>query len=112
MKYEENVVAYLPHVDEIVKTIRGLGEKVEESMLMQKVLRSLHLRFDAKVSTIEEMKYLDNLTMDELLRILTVYEMRTKKEKPLKREASFKALKKTKNREKKSSDSSKKDLDA
>jgi uncharacterized lipoprotein YehR (DUF1307 family) len=30
MKDKENVAAYLLHVDEIVNTIRGLGEKVEE----------------------------------------------------------------------------------
>ena len=99
MKGEENVVAYLLEVDEIINTIRGLGEKVEESMLMQKVLRSLHLRFDAKVSTIEEMKDLDNLTNDELHGIHTSYEMRTKKEKPSKRETTFKASNKKKNRE-------------
>jgi hypothetical protein len=57
-------------VDEIVNTIRGLGEKVEELMIVQKVLRSLPLIFDAKVSSIEEMKDLDSLTMDELHGIL------------------------------------------
>jgi uncharacterized lipoprotein YehR (DUF1307 family) len=49
MKDEENVASYLLHVDEIVNTIRGLGETVEESMIVQKVLRSLPLIFDAKV---------------------------------------------------------------
>jgi hypothetical protein len=73
-------------VDEIVNTIRGLGEKVEESMIVQKVLRSLPLRFDAKVSSIEEMKDLDSLTMDELHGILIAYEMRTEKENPSKKE--------------------------
>jgi hypothetical protein len=96
MKDEENVAAYLLCVDEIVNTIRGLGEKVEEPMIVQKVLRSLPLRFDAKVSTIEEMKDLDSLTMDELHGILTAYEMRTKKENPTLKEATFKASKKTK----------------
>jgi hypothetical protein len=53
MKDEENVTTYLLHVDEIVNIIRGLGENVEESMIVQKVFKSLPLRFDAKVSTIE-----------------------------------------------------------
>jgi hypothetical protein len=57
MKDEENVSAYLLCVDEIVNTIRGISEKVEEPMIVQKVLRSLPLSFDAiKVSTIEEIK--------------------------------------------------------
>jgi hypothetical protein len=54
MKDEENVAAYLLCVDEIVNTIRGLGEKVEEPMIVQKVLRSLPLRFDAKVSPLKK----------------------------------------------------------
>jgi hypothetical protein len=53
MKDEENVVACLLHVEKIVNNIRGLGEMVEESMIVQKVLRSLPLRLDAKVFTIE-----------------------------------------------------------
>jgi hypothetical protein len=56
MKDEEMVASYLLHVDEIFNTIKGLGEKVEEPMIVQKVLRSLPLIFDAKVSSIEEMK--------------------------------------------------------
>jgi hypothetical protein len=82
MKEEENVAAYLLCVDEIVNTIRGLGETVAEPMIVQKVLRSLPLIFDAKFSSIEEIKDLDKLTMDELHGILTAYEMRTEKEKP------------------------------
>jgi hypothetical protein len=46
MKDEENVAAYLLLVDEIVKTIRGLGENVKQPMIVQKVLRSHSLRFD------------------------------------------------------------------
>jgi hypothetical protein len=106
MKDEKNVAAYLLHVDEIVNTIRGLSEIVAEPMIVQKVLRSLLFRFDAKFSSIKEMKDLDQLTMDELHDILTSYEMRNEKEKPSKREASFKTSKKMKNKEHKSSDCS------
>jgi hypothetical protein len=63
---------------------------------VQRVIRSLFLRFDAKVSNIEEMKDLESLTMDELHEIITSYEMRTKHEKPLKREANCKVAKKQK----------------
>ena len=97
MKDEENVASYILHVDEIVNIIIELGEKVEEPMIVQKVLRSLPFRFDAKVFAIEEMKDLDSLTMDELHEILTAYEMiRTEKENPTPKEATFKASKKTK----------------
>ena len=64
MKDEENVITYLLHVDEIVNTIRGLSENIEYPMIVQNVLRSLHLIFDIKVSTNEEMEYIHKLTMD------------------------------------------------
>ena len=76
MKDEENVAAYLLHVDEIVNTIKGLGEIFEEPMIVQNVLRSLYSRFNPKVSTLKEMKDIDILTMVELHGILFAYEMR------------------------------------
>lgn len=48
---------------------------------------------------IKEMKDLDKLTWDVWHGVLTVYEMRTEKENPIWREATFKASKKTNNRE-------------
>ena len=71
MKYGENFVAYLLRVDEIVNTVRGIGKTVEESMIVQTILRSLPLIFDAKVSIIEEMKDLDKWIMGEFHEILT-----------------------------------------
>jgi hypothetical protein len=84
---------------------------VEQSMIVQKVLRSLPLRFGARVSSIEEMKDLDNLTMDELHGILTACEMRIEKEGSSKKEVALKASKKAKNKEHKSSDYSNCELD-
>lgn len=56
-------------------------------------MRSLPLRFNPKVSTIEELKDIQNLKMDELHGIITTYEMRTWKEKSGLKEATFKTLK-------------------
>ncbi|KAH9293136.1 hypothetical protein KI387_041660 [Taxus chinensis] len=106
MKDEENVAAYLLRVDEVVNAIRGLGENIEESIIVQKILRSLPLRFDAKVSAIEEMKDLDKLSMDELHGILTAYEMRTESNRPSKKEAAFKVSKKEKIKEPESNENS------
>lgn len=53
MKEEENIASYLLCVDEIVNTIRGLREEVEEAVIVKKVLRSLPRRFDSKVLTID-----------------------------------------------------------
>ena len=46
--------------------MRGPGENFENTTLVQKILRSLPMRFDSKVSGLEEMKYLGKLSMDEL----------------------------------------------
>ena len=55
------------------------------------------MKFDSKVSTIEEARDLELLTMEELHGILTTYEMRVDKGKGTSRhESTFKVTKKTK----------------
>ena len=77
MKEEENIAAYFLRVDEIVNIIKGLGEKIEELVIVQKILRSLPMRFDSKISAIEERTNLETMTVDVLHGTLTTYEMRT-----------------------------------
>jgi hypothetical protein len=85
-----------------VNTIKGLGEEMKEPVIIvQKVLRSLPMRFDPNISSLEERTDLDTLSMDELHGILTAYEMRTEQENPVTKEATFKASKKTKKKRKK-----------
>jgi hypothetical protein len=60
------------------------------------VLRYLHLIFDSKVYSIEEMKDPKKMMMDELHGILTAYETRIEKENPTRKEATLKASKNTK----------------
>eukprot|EP00253_Pinus_taeda_P020580 PITA_20580 len=74
-----------------------LDEKIEESIVVEKVLRSLPNRFDSKISAIKEAKDLDALKMDELHGIPTSYEMR--KGGPSFKDAAFKALKSKKGKE-------------
>ena len=66
MKKDEDIATHFLRVDKIMNTMRVLGEKVENTTLVQKILRSLPMIFDSKVSTLEEMKDLDKLSMDEL----------------------------------------------
>ena len=70
--------------------MKGLGEKFDESFLVQKILRSLPEIFNSKVSAIEELSDLKALPMDPLLGILTSYEMSIDKDKLTTRESSFK----------------------
>ena len=78
MKEEENIGEYLFHVDEVVNAIRGLGGKLKEKVVVSKVLRTLPMRYNPKVSTLEERDDLKKMTMNELHGTLTAYEMRTR----------------------------------
>lgn len=96
MKEEEDIATYFLWVDEIVNTMRGLGENDESKTLVQNILKSLPMRFDSKVSALEERQDLDKLSMDELHGILIAYEMITKQENLSRKEATFKVSKKAK----------------
>jgi hypothetical protein len=100
MNEKEDIATYLLKVDEVVNAIRGLGEYLHESLFVQKVLRSLLLKYDAKVSTIEETRDLTKMTMDELHGSLIAYEMRTGTESDQpNNEAAFKAIKNKKDKD-------------
>ena len=77
MDEKEDIATYFLRVDEVVNAIRGLSEELNESLVVQKVLRSLLLKYDSKVSTIEETRDLTKLKMDELNGTLIAYEIRT-----------------------------------
>ncbi len=94
MKEEENIAGYLQRFDDVVKTIRGLGEDVGEAKVVEKILRSLTTRFDSKVSAIEELKDLDTLSTSELHGILIAYEMRKESDNTPQGEVTFKSSKK------------------
>jgi hypothetical protein len=90
MNEDETISKYFLRVEELVNVMKGLGDKIEDTFLVQKILRSLPNRFNPKVSAIEELNDLKILSIDQLLGTLTAYEMRISKDKPTSREASFK----------------------
>jgi hypothetical protein len=47
-------------VDEIVNSVRALREDLKEKNVVQKVLRSLEMKYDAKLSTLEDPEILGN----------------------------------------------------
>ena len=53
MDEKEDIATYFLRVDEFVNDIKGLGEDPNESLVVQKLLRSLLLKYDAKVFSIE-----------------------------------------------------------
>jgi hypothetical protein len=82
MKEDENIASYFLRVYETVNAIIGLGEEIEESVIVQKVLRYIPMRFNPKISTLEEISDMNSISMDELHGIFTAYEMRTEQENP------------------------------
>ena len=75
----------------MVNTMRGLGETMDETLVVQKILRSLPVRFNPKVSAIEEREGLDDLKLSQLHGILIAYEMRIVDPTP--KETTFKVTK-------------------
>jgi hypothetical protein len=45
----EDIATYFLCIDEVVDTMRGLGEMIGNGIIVQKVLRSLPARFDPKI---------------------------------------------------------------
>jgi hypothetical protein len=90
MNEDETVSKYFLRIEELVNSMKGLGEKIEKSFLVQTILRSLLDKFNPKVFAIEELNDIKTLSIDQLLGTLTAYEMRINKDKSITREASFK----------------------
>jgi hypothetical protein len=55
MKEDENIEVYFLRFDETMNAIIGFGEEIEESVIVQKVLRSLPMRFNPNISALEEL---------------------------------------------------------
>jgi hypothetical protein len=104
MKEDENIASYFLRVDETVNAIIGLGEEIKKSVIVQKVLRYLPMRFNPKISALEERSDLNSISMDELHGIFTAYEMRTEQENPYVKEAAFKSSKRSKQKKKEQED--------
>ena len=64
MKEEENIVEYVLRVDEILNAIRGIGGEIKEREVVDKVLRSLRMKYESKVSTLEERDDLKLMTVN------------------------------------------------
>jgi hypothetical protein len=91
MNEDETISKYFLRVEELVNAMKVPGEKIEESFLVQNILRSLLDKFNPKVYAIEELYDTKTLSIDQLLGNLIAYEMRISKDKSITREASFKA---------------------
>ena len=75
MSEDESFDTFYGKLDEVVIGKFNLGEKIEDTKIVRKILRSLPESFRAKVTAIEESKDLDDIKVQDLIRSLQTYEL-------------------------------------
>jgi lipoate-protein ligase A len=74
MKESEGVSDYITSVGMVVNQLKRNGEKMSESKVVEKILRSFTNDFENIVCAIEESKNLAEITVDELSSSLEAHE--------------------------------------
>jgi RNase H-fold protein (predicted Holliday junction resolvase) len=85
MKESEGVSDYITRVEMVVNKLKRNGEKMSESIVVGKILRSLTNDFENIVRVIEESKNLAEITMDGLSSSLEAHEQRNEQRKKKKK---------------------------
>ena len=75
MSEDESFDSFYSKLNEVVNGKFKLGDKMEDSKVVRKILRSLPESFHAKVTVIEESKDLDKIKVQELVGSLQTYEL-------------------------------------
>ena len=52
MHTDESIASYFLRIDEVINSMKNLGEEIKEVTLVEKVLRSKSAKFEPKVSAI------------------------------------------------------------
>ena len=72
---DESFESFYNKLNKMVVEKFNLGEKMEDSKIVRKILRTFLESFRAKVTTIEESKDLDDIKVQELIGSLQTYEL-------------------------------------
>ena len=75
MEEDKSFDEFYAKLKDIINSALNLGETIPEPKVVRKVLRSLHERFLAKITTIEESKDIDPILLMELVGNLQTYEL-------------------------------------
>ena len=75
MSEDESFDSFYGKRNKVVIGKFNLGEKMEDSKIVRKILRSLPASFHAKVTAIEESKDLDDIKVQELIGSLQTYKL-------------------------------------
>ena len=83
MNLTENIISdYFSRTLAILNQMKSSGEEMPGLKMIEKILRSLTLKFKHVMYSIEEAKDLDDLTVDELMGFLMVHDQRINKNIP------------------------------
>ena len=74
MKEGEDITKDSERIKKCVSAIRVAGGKIEDETMVSKVLRNLLSINAIRVSTIQEMRCTNDVTLDALVRRLTTFE--------------------------------------
>ncbi|GKD81021.1 hypothetical protein Tco_1347860, partial [Tanacetum coccineum] len=77
---DETIDSAFARFNTIITSLKALDEGYSSKNYVRKFLRALHPKWRAKVTVIEESKYLTSLSLDELIENLKVYETIIKKD--------------------------------
>ena len=75
MNENETLTEFYEKFSDIANEYFALGEKLENNVLVRKIVRVLPDRFQTKLTTIEEAKDLDKIKVEELMGSLRTFEL-------------------------------------
>ncbi|XP_024021626.1 uncharacterized protein LOC112091667 [Morus notabilis] len=81
MKDDESITSMYTRFTDIVNGLNSLDRPFKESELVNKIVRSLPKSWSVKRTTLEEMKHLSTISLDDLIRSLMTHELSRMKDK-------------------------------
>ena len=96
IEQNETITSIFTCFTDIINCLKSLGRTYTNSDIVKKILRSLPRTWEAKVTTIQEAKDLNTLSLEELLRSLMTHELmiqqKSEEESKMKRTIALKAI--------------------